>query len=477
MSLRKQIDSLQAKRNKHLDAMTALSELAADEERNFTADEQAAFDKDKDEVDDIDAQMTRLAAAEQMIAKRALPAPSPLDPTPGLTVRAFKPFKAQAFTRMVSCLAMAKGNLMQAAELAKRFEHETPEVISVLNHAVRVGNTNDPASWLQRAAVAVGTTTDPAWAAPLVNYQIMNAEFIELLRPETILGNLTGYRTVPFNIKIPRQTAGATANWVGEGLSKPVSRLSFDQVTVPFAKIAVICLITQELARFSEPSAEMLVRDDLIATIAQFIDQQFIDGAVAAVAGLKPGSINNTSPNIPSSGSSVAHVTGDLAAAMLAMTAAGIQLRRPVWIMSPQAAMFLATLRTAQDVFAFPGMGMGATGGLQPGGGSTAIVQGARTLLGIPVVVSANVPVAAGLSSITLLEQTELMVADDGQTLIDTSTEASLQADSAPATPPTPLISLWQQNMLGIKAERFIYWLMRRVAAVQEITGFPLATP
>src|SRR4029077_15895339 len=109
------------------------------------------------------------------------------------------------FTRMVGCLAMAKGNLMQAAELAKRFEHETPEVLKVLNHAVRVGTTNDPASWFQRAAVAVGTTTDPAWAAPLVNYQIMNQEFIELLRPQTIVGNLTGYPRVPFKGKFPRQ--------------------------------------------------------------------------------------------------------------------------------------------------------------------------------------------------------------------------------------------------------------------------------
>src|SRR4029077_15455181 len=83
---------------------------------------------------------------------------------------------------------------------------------------------------------------------------------IELLRAETILGRLNGYRSVPFNIKIPRQTAGATANWVGEGLSKPVSKLVFDQVTLPWAKIAVICVITHELARFSNPSAEQLVR-------------------------------------------------------------------------------------------------------------------------------------------------------------------------------------------------------------------------
>ena len=47
--------------------------------------------------------------------------------------------------------------------------------------------------------------------------------------------------------------------------------------------------------------------------------------------------------------------------------------------------------------------------------------------------------------------------------------------DSAPATPPTPLVSLWQQNMLGIKAERFIYWLRRRDGVVQVISGFPAA--
>jgi HK97 family phage major capsid protein len=470
MSLRKQIDSLQAKRNKHLDAMTALSELAAGENRLFTEDEQKAFDKDKAEVDDIDAQMKRLEDAEAMIAKTARPAPSPLNPNPQ-PERAFKPFPGQAFTRFVGALALSKGNLMQAAEIAKRWEHETPEVTNVLRHAVAIGNTNDPGAWLQRAAVAAGTTTDPIWAAPLVNYQIMASEFIALLRPFTVFGQLSGYRSVPFNIKIPRQTAGATANWVGEGASKPVSSNAFDMVTIPWAKMAVIVVITQELARFSTPSAEMLVRDDLLAAIAQFIDQQLLLDTVTAIAGVRPASITNAAHKVPSTGSTVAAVTTDLATAMLYMSTANINLTNPVWLMNPAAAMFLATLRTAQDVFAFPGMGMGSTGGIQPGGGSTqAVVQGfTRNLMGIPVLVSGNVPP----QTIDLLEQSELMVADDGEVLIDTSQEASVQMDSAPATPATPLVSFWQQNLLGIKAERFIYWLMRRAQGIVEITGFP----
>jgi HK97 family phage major capsid protein len=313
----------------------------------------------------------------------------------------------------------------------------------------------------------VGTTVDPAWAAPLINYQIMTQEFIELLRPETIYGRLTGYRTVPFNIKIPRQTAASTANWVGEGASKPVSRLSFDSVTLPWAKIAVIVVITQELARFSDPSAELLVRDDLIASIAQFIDGQMWDPSVAPLAALRPGAITNGVHAIPSTGSTVATVTADLAAAMLWMTLPpnNIPMRRPVWVMSAQSAMFLATLRTAQDVFAFPGMSIGGVPGTLGSGPS---------LMGIPVVVSPNL---TPTTSIYLLEQSELMIADDGQTVIDTSAEASVQMDSAPATPPTPLVSFWQQNLLGIKAERFIYWQMRRAAAIVAITGFPLPTP
>jgi HK97 family phage major capsid protein len=460
MMLRKQIDALTKKRNGHLDAMSALSEVAANENRLFTEDEQKAFDKDQSEVRDIDGQLVKLEEAEKQSARIARPAPSPLVEQRS-NVIPFKPFPGQAFTRFVSACALSKGNLLQAAEIAKRWEAETPEVLSVLNHAVRVGNTNDP-SWVQRAAVAAGTTQDPTWAAPLVNYQIMASEFIELLRPLTIYGRMNGFRRVPFNIKIPRQTAGSSAGWVGEGASKPVSRLSFDTVTLPWAKIAVIIVITIELARFSDPSAEMLVRDDMLAAVAQFIDQQMWDATVAPAAGIRPGAITNGAHAIPSTGSTVAAVTKDLSDALLWMTGPPqlIPLQNPVWVMTPAEAMFLATLRTAQDLFAFPSMSAG---------GAPGTVGGTPMLLGIPVLISSYI--AAG--NIFLLEQSTVMVADDGQTTIDTSAEASVQMDSAPATPPTPLVSFWQQNLLGIKAERFIYWMMRRAAGVVAITGFP----
>jgi HK97 family phage major capsid protein/HK97 family phage prohead protease len=462
MALQKQIAALQAQRNAQLDAMSALALLAEGDDKTparlFTETEAKDFDKAKDNVADIDKTLARLIEAEKQLALTAKPMVTPLaiiEPEPK---KDWKPaYKGQAFTRFCIALALSKNNLMQAVEIAKRWDNETPEVGRVLRHAVSVGNTNEPAMWLQRAAVAAGTTTNATWAAPLVNYTVMNDEFMELLRPATVFGQLTGYRNIPFNVKIPRQTAGATAGWVGEGLSKPVSALAFDQVTVPFAKIAVIVVITQELARFSSPSAEALIRDDLIAAIAQFIDQQLLDPTVTPSAGVRPGSITNGVSAIPSSGRTPAAIITDLTAAMTAMTTGLQSITRPVWLMNAAAAMFLATVRTSQDVFLFPGMTGATTGGA------------GLNLLGIPVVVSGNV----GAGNIILLDQAELMVADDGETLIDTSTEAAVQMDSAPATPPTPLVSFWQQNLLGIKAERFIYWLKRRPAAVQLITGFP----
>lgn len=462
MSFRRQIDALTKKRNAHLDAMSAISELAANENRLLTEDEQKAFDKDQGEVRDIDGQLVKLHDAEQQAATLARPAPSPL--ADNVVEVKFKPaFKAQSFTRFAGALALSKGNLLQAAEIAKKWQHETPEVLDVLQYAATIGNTNDPAAWLQRAAVAVGNTTSTTWAKPLVNYTQMVSEFIELLRPATIYGRMSGYRSVPFNVKIPRQTAGSTAGWVGEGLSKPVSSLAFDDITFPWAKIAVIIVITQELARFSDPSAERLVRDDMVEVISQFIDQQMWDATVAASAGLRPGALTNGSSSAASLGTSVTHVTQDLTNAMLRIAGPpnNIPLRNPLWLMTPANAMFLATLRTAQDVVAFPGMQM-----------SVEQVTG-QNLLGIPVLTSPAIDSA----TIILIEQSQVMIADDGQTVLDASGEASVQMDSAPATPPTPLVSFWQQNLLGIKAERFIYWMMRRAAAVTRITAFPAAAP
>jgi hypothetical protein len=90
-----------------------------------------------------------------------------------------------------ACAVLAcKGNRFEAAEYAKRWDDSTPEVSLSL-----------------KAAIAPGTATDSVWAGPLVNQNIAN-DFLELLRPATIIGQIPNLRTVPFNTKVPSQTGG-----------------------------------------------------------------------------------------------------------------------------------------------------------------------------------------------------------------------------------------------------------------------------
>ena len=61
----------------------------------------------------------------------------------------------------------------------------------------------------------------------------------------------------------------------------------------------------------------------------------------------------------------------------------------------------------------------------------------------------------------------------EGGVDVDISREASLQMEDSPDSPETAstvLVSLWQRNMVAIKAERFITWKKKHDTSVQLIT-------
>lgn len=462
MKISEQITAMLRKRGLVLTAMEAMSNACVTKDgetesiRIFTLEEKTIFESHASEIKEIDAQLVQLRSMEAHLATQTaqvLPQ-SPLAPTPGVEVKAWKPaFPGQLFARYVGILARSKGNLQQAIEFSHQFK-DTPQLEMIMRASQTEGHSRVPEWHISKAAVLAGTTVATNWALPLVEYNTMSNEFIEFLRPQTIIGQLKDkFRKVPFMTRMQRQTAGATAGWVGEGLSKPVSALAFDTVTMPWAKIAVIIVITQELARMSTPSAEQLIRDDMAKAIIEFEDNQLLDNTVTALAALRPASLTNGTPNIAGTGQTPTTVTNDVKAALLAMAAAKIPMARPVWIMSIATSLFLSMLRTAQDIFAFREE------------------LSRNQFFGIPVIVSNHL---TQTDSLILMDAAEIFYADDGDIAIDSSAEATLQMDSAPATPPTPLVSLWQQNLLGIKAEHYVYWQKRRPEAVQEITGFPL---
>lgn len=444
-TIAEQIASFEAKRAASAARMQEIMQKSAEEGRTLEPAETEEYDGLQDEVKAVDSHLVRLRDMEKTNLVKATPVvgtstEAGTQARAGVTVNVKTNLpKGTAFSRYAIALARSKGNLMQAAEIAKGWQ-DTPEVETVL-----------------KAAVAAGTTTDASWAAPLVPYQDMASEFIELLRPQTIIGKIEGLRRVPFNIRMPGQTTGSSVGWVGEGAPKPVSALAFDTTTLRFTKVAGIVVLTEELVRFSNPSAEAIVSQDLRDSIAQFLDQQFITPSVAEVANVSPASITNGVTAIAASGTDAEAVRADVRALFAAFIAANLTPASGVFVMSPTTALALSMMVNPLGQPEFAGISM--SGG---------------TFFGLPVVVSQT----AG-NIIALVNASDILVADDGGVTLDVSREASLQMNSTPDNPvtaTTTMVSLWQNNMVGLRAERFINWKRRRAAAVQYISGVAYGT-
>lgn len=287
----------------------------------------------------------------------------------------------------------------------------------------------------------IGTTTDTNFGAALVDYTNLTGEFIELLRQKTIVDKIAGsMRQVPFNVKIPEQTAGATVGWVGEGKMKPTANPTFKNVTLTHAKIAGIVLLSDELIRFSNPKADGLVRDDLVAQIAGFIDQQFFDPTKAETQD-SPASVLNGLTAITSTGVTADAYDKDLNTLIAQLVNAGIDLEGACWAMGETRAMQLSGLRDPLGRTYFEGMAL----------------VGSRSLKGLPVLTSNTLA-----DKIVLIVPSQILLADDSVVDFAVSTEATINMGTEQAP---NMVNLFQNNLSAIRAERFIRWYKRRVNA------------
>jgi HK97 family phage major capsid protein/HK97 family phage prohead protease len=438
MTIQEQITALEHKRAAHVGRMNDIQSTCAADGRSKDDAEQTEFSTLKADVKTIDAELVDARDMERL-NMAAAKAPAAIVPA----AKAYAPITVKpnvqpgtAFIRMACATLVCHGNKHEAAEYAKRWDDTTPEVGLYL-----------------KAAVAAGNTTDAAWAGPLVNQNIAS-DFIALLRPATILGKIPGLRTVPFNTKVPAQTAGGTYGWVGEAKPKPVTKLAFGTASLSIAKAAGIIVLTEELVRLSSPSAEELVRADMIAGIAQFLDAQFIDPAVAAVAGVNPASVTNGAPTAAATTSPL----GDILGLISHFATNNISVAGVTFIMSAANALSLSFRTNLDGSPMFPGIGID--------GGN---------YRGLTFITSQ----AAG-ANVIALQPGLILYADDGGVTIDASREASLQMDNAPMSPAdatTVYVSLWQNNLVGLRAERFINWAKANANAVKYLTGAAYPAP
>lgn len=451
MNIAEQIKSFEAKRSALAASLSEIMAKAAEDGRTLDAEEEEGYDNTSAEIKSVDSHLKRLRDMESSIAQTAKPVSKAAGgdistvttSAPGIIRVEQKLEKGIAFARFAKALAAANGSRSEALEIARKQYPDDAKLHHVL-----------------KAAVGAGTTTDPKWAGALVEYQEYAQDFVEFLRPQTIIGrfgqgNIPALRQVPFNIRIPAQTSGGSANWVGQGKAKPLTKFDFESITFSFAKVAAIAVLTDELIRFSNPAADALVRNALAEAVIARLDTDFINPSKAEVANVSPASVTNGIAGIPSTG----NPDDDAAAAFGVFVAANLQPNGAVWLMSSTSALALSMRKNALGQKEYPEMTL--LGG---------------TFQGLPVIVSQYVG-----NQLVLVNAPDIYLADDGGVAVDMSREASLEMQSDPTGDSvngtgTELVSMFQTNSVAIRAERWINWKRRRTAAVAVISGVNYGT-
>jgi HK97 family phage major capsid protein/HK97 family phage prohead protease len=362
--------------------------------------------------------------------------------------------KGLGFARLVSAYACAGGDPERALGIVKRRYANGPR---------------DELAQMQtvlKAQIEGGTTSDPSWAEPLVTPTNLLSEFVEYLRPMTIIGkfgtgNIPALRRIPFNVKFPAQTSGGLGYWVGEGKPKPLTRFDFSTVTLRWCKVANIAVLSEDLIRMSAPSAELVVRNALAEALQARMDADFVNPAITEVVDVRPPAITQGASTAVTSGVDADAVRDDLNTLLTVFVDNDIPTATVVFIMKTAQALRLSLMRNTLGGREFPDITM--NGG---------------TLEGFPVITSQYVPDGVVVACVA----SEIYLSDDGGVSIALSREASLEmADdptnaitdhgSPPVSVEATMVSMFQTNSVAIRAERMINWRRRRLRAVAYLTG------
>ncbi len=456
-TIAEQISSFEAKRAANVERMNAIMAKAADDGRTLDETETQDYETVKSEVKAVDEHLVRLREHETAVVAKAVAIVSSKtdEPHTASAVRANSGIISVGprlepgipFARYALALARTHGNrheALQQVQNNKRWMDQTPEVAMML-----------------KTAIPAADTTTAGWASELVYAQNLQGEFLDYLRPMTILGRLTQVRRVPFNVRWASLTSGTTGYWVGQGKAIPMSKGATGSQTLGITKAAGMAAYDDEVLKSSSPSIELMVRDDLAKAVAQVIDVAFIDPNNGGLLNEKPASVLYGITPTAASGTNAAAVSTDVAAVFSAAIAAELDPMTGVWVMTPTTALKLSMMQTSLGQSQYPGI----------------TIKGG-TWQGLPVIVSSNAFISGSPdfgNMIVLILQNEIAVADEGGVDIQISNEASIEMLDNPtnlstgATAPTTVVSMFQTQSWAIKAVRYVNWLKRRSAAAAYI--------
>ncbi len=444
MNLQQRIQAFETKRAPLVTELTALVD-----QLDLSDDQRARRAELIDEVKGIDVELNPLKDSESILVGKARPVDNGARtgdltrPYTHIVVQEKKLEPGIAMARVVKCMGMAKGNMQMAEEFARKAYPDDN----------RIGN-------VVKAAVVAGSTQSGNWASALtpVDGGVI-ADFVEYLRPKTIIGKfgqggIPDLNRVPFRRPLVSQTGAGAGYWVGEGLGKGLTTFTTTATRLDPLKVANIAVLTKEVLRDGSNSAEVWIRNQLVQALVGRLDTDFVDPAKTASAGISPASITNGATAVTASGTQAANVRTDMKALFQTFIAANNAPTSAVWIMPTSLALALSLMTNSLGQPEFQGVSM----------------QGG-TFSGIPVIVSDYVSNATAGGIIVLVNAQDIWLGDEGGFQVEMSTEASLQMDSAPtqsSVTPTAstMVSMFQTNSVAFLAEREMNWARARASAV-----------
>jgi len=444
-----EIQTLEIERGQLMDRAATVEAIATESDREMTDEEQKSFSVYLDKVEQIDAKISRSARMESLsIARAKSAAPAEAEASSGIEVGAKVREPGMLFPQMAIALHRNGNSAQAAADYAKRV-WDDPMLARILE---------TPPDILERVAVAAGDTANATWASELVEFRNASEEFVEMLRPQSALMQLST-RTLDFgrmdSITIPTQTAGTAGGYLAEGDAIPVGLLATGQITMAPRHLGIIVAITQQLASSSAPDALTLVRDDMLSGTATAIDvaaltqtsrSAIVPGGIYNAANTAIGVTAIATPEV------LTRITLDVLAAETNMAAANVPGAK-VWIMNSQQYLMLNHARDGVGAYAFrEELSRGTFGGHR-------------------VIVSNNQPA----TNVGLIAESQLIMGRKGGPEISTSSDATINASTAPATnlvgAPDPVASMFQLRQIAVRLVWDLDYILRHEAASFELTA------
>ena len=157
-----------------------------------------------------------------------------------------------------------------------QFEREVSDEIGRLSGKQAKGFFVHGSAWGQRNIIA-GTDADGGYLKPVDHY---GNEFIGALRSRLVVAGLgtrmlTGLQG---DVSIPKLSAGVSAGFVGEGSAVSEANQTFAELALAPKTLGVFTDISRKLMMQSDPSAEAIVRDDILNAVAAKIEDVAIEG-------------------------------------------------------------------------------------------------------------------------------------------------------------------------------------------------------